>query len=57
MTEEIVVEKRVRRKPVIVIVNGQPGWDDRATLKDVTLVASWLKLELQFRIIDQEKSQ
>lgn len=57
MTEEIVVEKRVRRKPVIVVVNGQPGWDDRATLKDVTLVASWLKLELQFRIIDQEKSQ
>ena len=51
MIEDTVV-KRVRRKPVIVISNGIPMWDGRATLKDMYLVADWLRLDLEFRVTD-----
>lgn len=54
MTED-PVEKRVRRKPIIVIIDGQPMWDSRATLKDMTLVAIWLNVDLQFRIISNDE--
>lgn len=51
MTKDAIV-KRIRRKPVIVISDGVPMWDGRATLKDVFLVADWLRLDLQFRMTD-----
>lgn len=57
MTEEQGLDieiKRSRAKPVIVIVDGVAKWNTKATLSDMVAVATFLKVELEFRVVSND---
>lgn len=52
-TESNIV-KQGRAKPVIIIVEGVAKWNPKATLSDMVAVATFLKVELEFRMVPND---